>query len=150
MDEATERDDDEFILNHVILPRYLRPEKQKYANQLKLMDRMVENVVDLAKFIPDKTVDLMKRLKRIHIPSADVDFETEIRRQIQQLQRGAIDTFAMFVRRQNCTFMVHALPNANGNNRRPEFVLATFPGDLPSSEIYKHDGDIEVVSKFIY
>lgn len=148
MDDETGIDDNEFVLNHVILPRFLKPEKPKYAQQLQLMDRMVQNVEKLAKFIPDKTVDLMQRFKRIHISSPDDDFKAEITRQIRQLQHGTIDTFAMFVRKQNCTFMIHMLSNENANNRRPVFVLATFPGDLPSREIYKHDSDIEVIFQF--
>lgn len=146
MTTETEMKDHEFILNHVVLPRWLPQEKPPYLKQIKLMAKMVENVTDLSRILPSNTVNLMKRLRKIHSDGlTGNEFMAEISKQIKGLKRPG-DTFAMFVRRQNCTFMVH-VPTANAdlNSDEPQnLILATFPGDMQNSDVYRFDSDLEV------
>lgn len=133
MDEDVERDENEFILNHVILPRYLPPEKPGYVKQLKLMNSIIQTVLDTPT-MPGKTIDLFKQIRRLHVDTTGENFSTVLKNEIQSLLPG--ETFAMFVRRQNCTLLIH--------QQRDSAILATFRGDMRSSDVYSHDSDIEV------
>lgn len=54
----------------------------------------------------------------------------------------------MFVRRQNCAIMIHMKSvEANEANEFGNVIVATFPGNLHPSEVYKYDSDIEVISQ---
>lgn len=132
--DDTEVDEQEFYLNHVILPRYIPAEKQGYTNQIKLMNVMLQTVFQLGDSIPAKTTDFLKQFHRLHVASLDT-FQSILKEQIKTLLTG--ETFAMFVRRQNCTLMIH-------KHRNDDIVLATFRGDFKSSEVYRYDSDIEV------
>lgn len=101
------------------------------------MREMVANVIGLSGKIPDQTVKLFQSLRTIHdesIPSAGT-----IRTEINALRPGY--SFAMFVRRQNCMFIIHA-PTKNGVPN--DVIVATFPGNLHPNEVYQSDSDIEV------
>lgn len=146
MSANTDMDDHEFILYHVVLPRFLPQEKPRYTKQLKLMAEMVENVAKLSRHLPSKTVNLMKRLRKMHIECTGDEFIAEISHQIRGLRRPG-DTFAMFVRRQNCTFMVHVLSNATNVNEPNDLILATFPGDMQNNDVYRYESDLEVIQR---
>lgn len=133
-DDDVEQDEHEFFLNHAILPRYLPAEKQGYSKQLKLMSTMIETIID-TRNMPRKTINLFEQFKRLHIDTTTENFSRELRGQIHSLQSG--ETFAMFVRRQNCTLLVQKRPNS--------VVLATFRGDMKNYDVYSHDSDIEVI-----
>ncbi|XP_055297736.1 uncharacterized protein LOC129566134 [Sitodiplosis mosellana] len=142
MDENTESDasnSEDKLLHHVILSRWLPQENPYHLEDGEtLMKRMIENVENLAEWIPSKTVELFERLKRINLECT----ESVISEEIASLKPG--DTFAMFVRRQNCVIMIHVLTDAKLNGElSPNTIVATFPGRLHSREIYEHDSDIE-------
>lgn len=129
-------DEDEFILNHVVLPRFLPPKEQNFSIQLKIVDHMVKNVVESRSFLPMNTIQLCKKFSRIHVESTDDTLNQSIGKELKSLQVS--DTFAMFVRQQNCTFMVH--------KKQQSLILATFDSDVNPREVYNHDSDIEVNS----
>lgn len=56
------------------------------------------------------------------------------------------DTFAMFIRRQNCAIMIHVPANGliNINDEPENVIVATFPGSLHPRDIKEHLNDIEV------
>lgn len=57
------------------------------------------------------------------------------------------DTFAMYVRRQNCAVMIHVPANEMVSvDETKNVIVSTFPGNLHPREIYRHIGDIEVNS----
>lgn len=144
MNERNELDSQETLeclLNHVILPQVLPQTKPRSFQETQLMVQMVNNVENLAKypFMPPKTVELFKRLKRIHFECTPAVIAEEI----NNLHPG--DTFAMFVRRQNNAFIIHAPPTQSKNAKTPQNVIvATFLGNLHPCEIYKHESDAEV------
>lgn len=130
------------LINDVVLPRVLPEQKSRYFNKLKLdlMLQMVANIENSSEWIPSKTVDLFKSLKKVQkscTPSIIAD-------EINALQPG--DTFAMFVHRQNCAIMVH-MPEDQTHQAEgiQKVIVATFPGNLLSGEIYKHESDAEVI-----
>lgn len=137
-DSDVEMDINEFMLTHAVLPRYLPEQKPQFSQQRALMTEMMKTITNLEEWMPSKTVQFFKRFKELHGNGTSIS-SSLIQQQIRSL--SADDTFAMFVRRQNCTLIIHKL--ADGLN---DVVVATFPGDLLSSEIYKHDSDIEVIS----
>lgn len=128
------------ILDHVILPRVLPQRKSSYTHEQTLVDQMVENVENLSEFLPQKTVNMMKYLKRInHECTPPIILEL-----INGLCPG--DTFSMFVRNQNTAIIFHA-PKSTGLNdtgKPDNIIVATFPGCLHPRTIYEHDSDIEV------
>lgn len=57
------------------------------------------------------------------------------------------DTFAMFVRRQNCVILVHMSQDGMVDAEKSQNVIvATFPANLHPGEIYKYDSDLQVIS----
>lgn len=57
----------EFLLDHVLFPRFLPQEKTKPHHELGLMIRMIENAENLSEWLPTKTIDMLQCLKRVHI-----------------------------------------------------------------------------------
>lgn len=121
-------------MNHVVLPRVLPQEKSVdlHGDEISLMSIMVENVERMAKYLPRNTVGMFQRLKRVHQTRTGECIAGEI----NALKPG--ETFAMFIRRQNCAFMVHKTA------KESEVIVATFPGNLHPREVYEHQSDIEV------
>lgn len=138
-DDSDVEVDNEFMLNHVVLPRYLPEKRPQYPQQLALISELLKAISYLNDWIPPKTVEFFKRFEKLHSNGTSTS-SSLIREQIDSL--GADDTFAMFVRRQYCTIIIHKLSENDGLN---DVVVATFPGDLSSSQIYKHESDIEVI-----
>lgn len=132
------------LLTHVILPRFLpqyQPLQTYYHTELKLFDEMYENVMDLSGIIPSETVALFKSMHNVHHNLTS----TNIYNEINALQPG--DTFAMFVRRQRCTFMIY-VPTDDENlvyGKPQTAIVATFPARMHPDEIYKCDSDLEVI-----
>lgn len=134
------------LLTHIILPRYL---PQEISHDLdytdaKLLHEMVDNVVSLSGIIPTKTVKLFQSMRKIH----DNMTPTRISNEINGLRSG--DSFAIFVRRQRWMFIIHAPEqpphDKNATDSEPqEVIVASFPGNVRPSEIYKHESDIEVI-----
>lgn len=140
---SDEQDIQDMILNFAILPRVLPQEKSTKLHQIELdlVAQMIKNVMNLSGILPIKTIELFEKLKKIH--GHTVPNEDDITDQIKSLRSG--DTFAIFVRRQNTTFIVYAPPNQNPDGKEPEDVIvATFPGNLHPTEVYKHESDMEV------
>lgn len=134
--EMTENiDEHESLLNHVILPRFLPPKKQDYKDELKLADLLLKIVVELHSVLPLNTIRLCQKLNKIHLQSTDDNLNETISNELKSLR--ADDTFAMFVRHQNCTLIIHKKPQ--------KLILATFHSDVNPHEVYSHDGDIEVI-----
>lgn len=135
----------DMLLNHVILPRYLPQSKSRHFHQteLKLLDEMVENVVNLSQRIPSKTVQLFEKMRKIHHDRSPKNISKEI----NALQPG--DSFAMFVRRQNCVFLIYAPSDVNVVAGKPQSVIvSTFPGNLHPKEVYNCNSDLEVTLSF--
>ena len=133
----------DMLLRHVILPRLLPQEKSSYFHQteLQLIHEMIQNVVNLYPKIPFQTAKLFLSFFQIH--KELVPNESTISKEINELKPG--HSFAMFVRRQNCMFVIHAPPNQPTNTAPQEVFVATFPGNLHPDEVYQHDSDIEVI-----
>lgn len=129
------------LLNHIILPQFLpaTTSPRFHQTELKLFDEMFNTVMDLSHSIPKETVALFKSMHKIHHKLTPAN----VSREINALQPG--DTFAMFVRRQNCAFIVHVPAGDAVVNGKPQnAIVATFPGRLHPNEVYKAESDIEV------
>lgn len=131
------------LLDHVILPRVLPQQKSCYTHEQALIDQMIENVDGMSDWLPLKTVEMMKRLKRVNYECTP----TVVSELINEL-RSPGDTFSMFVRWQN-TAVIFYLPNdakANMNNggEPDNIIVATFPACLHPRVVYEHDSDVEV------
>lgn len=135
------------LLLHVILPRVLPNTwpSSFYRAEESLLSHMVKNIVNSRECMPPKTIEMFQRLERMHLSFTP----TNISNEINELKSG--DTFAIYVRRQNCMFIVY-VPSSEGvsDSKIQNVIVATFPGNLHSSEIYKHDSDIEVISVLVF
>lgn len=148
MDAGIESDPQETqdnLLKHVILSRYLPQENKNFMEiGVELMKQMIENVDNLAEWIPSETVELFERLKRVSLECT----KSVVSEEIDTLEPG--DTFAMFVRCQNCVIMIHVLPDADlDDEQTPNVIVATYPGHFRSSETYNCDSDLEVTFHLI-
>lgn len=144
--KPTQQQQHDMLLRHIILPRFLPQAKSSYFHQteIQLMQQMAQNVFNLSEKIPMQTVKLFESFLEIHKES--IPNQNTISTEINVLRPG--HSFAMFVRRQNCMFVIHAPPNHSENvaNTAPQdVIIATFPGNLHPEEVYKHDSDIEVI-----
>lgn len=129
------------LLDHVILPRVLPQRKSCYTHEQALVDQMIENVDGMSDWLPPKTVEMMKRLKRVNHECTP----TVVSELINEL-RSPGDTFSMFVRWQN-TAVIFYLPKDTEviNGDEPDnIIVATFPAGLHPRVIYEHDSDVEV------
>lgn len=134
------------MLTHVILPRFLpqRISAHLHATELHLLHEIVKNLEDLSEMVPKQTVKLFQSLRRIH-NEIELNADT-ISSEINKLRPG--DSFAIFVRRQRWMFMIHAPPSNDesaASTESEEVILATFPGNVRPSEIYKPKSDISVI-----
>lgn len=129
----------ENLLDHVLLPRYLSSEKLTHFHEVTLLSYMIETLKDFSDS-PPNTLKMFESLARVHRQrSAEI-----ISKEINELQPG--NTFAMFVRRQNCCFMVH-MPITNVQikpNDETTVIVSTFPGSIHPREIYGNPSDLEV------
>lgn len=66
MNEQDESKQQNILLQHVILPRVLSQKQQSFSNEQKLIGQMIKNVENIAAFLPQKTVEMMERLKRVN------------------------------------------------------------------------------------
>ncbi|XP_031621557.1 uncharacterized protein LOC116339677 [Contarinia nasturtii] len=127
----------ESLLNHVVLPRHLPQlrSSELHSQELELLMRMVQNVESLAESIPANTLKMICSLAEVHRTRT----ASTISNKINDLKPG--ETFAMFIRRQNCAIMIH-LPfaSAGGTN---DAIVATFPGKINHNEIYENSSDLE-------
>lgn len=144
--DVTAQQRQEMLLTHVILPRFLPQHISTHLDKtdLQLLHEMVQTVLDSSSLVPIQTVKLFQILRKIH-NRIEVNTNT-ISTEINALRPG--DSFAMFVRRQRWMFMIHVPPCDDGNaaNSQPqEVIVASFPGNVRPSEIYKHDSDIAVI-----
>lgn len=102
--------------------------------------RMVQNVENLAEYIPASTMKMCRSLSKVHRNRTSVIVSQEIK----GLQPG--DTFAMFIRRQNCGIMIHMQSNPQTESK---VTVATFPGKLRASSVYGHASDSEVDYNYV-
>lgn len=126
----------ESLLNHIVLPRFL-PQSASiefHSHELELLMRMMQNVENFAEYISPSTIKMCRSLLEVHRTQT----KKVIAQQIRDLTPG--DTFAMFIRRQNCGIMIH-IPQSGSNA-----IVATFPGKLRPEEVYRrgHQSDLEV------
>lgn len=131
------------MITHVVLPRKLPQARSSclHEQELGLLKLMSCTVRGLEEWIPPNTLSMMDSLERVHVIQSPQIVTTEI----NALQPG--NTFAMFVRRQNCALMIH-LPSTQ--NYLMNAIVSTFPGNLHPDEVYKHSGDLEVSSGCTY
>lgn len=137
MDEDAEIDENEFILNHVVLPRYLPPEQMTYAKQLELAKLFVKNILDTPQ-TPEETIKFFKQFERVHQDVSANALIPILSEELESLQPN--DTLAMIVHRQNCTLLI--------KKREDDVILATFRCDIDANEIYSHESDLEVTFSF--
>lgn len=137
-EDASDQEKHETLLTHVVLPRHLPQTKSHYIHDedVALMSCMVDNVLQnevLLKIVPPNTVKMLRNLRELH-----KTLTTEvIAKQLSALAPG--ETFAMFVRRQNCALMIH-MPL----NQSDRVVAATFPGNL-HPKYFRDNNDIQVI-----
>lgn len=134
-DDELEKDDT--LMHHIVLPRVLPKKISNYCIESGLMHEMVKNVKSLAEFIPAKTIDLFLKLQTFYDKCTPEDISMTINK------LGPGETFPIFMREQGYGITIHVPPNERVNNVK-HVIVATFPGNLDPSEIYRHDGDIEV------
>lgn len=133
--KLSEQEKQELLMNHVVLPRFLPQQKSsnRYDEDLGLMWSMIAKVDQLAAHVPARTLKMFQSLHRVHRQPTAGTISTEIR----ALKPG--ETFAMFVRRQNCAVMIHMPP---GQSDR--VIVSTFPGNLHPKVVYEANSDLEV------
>lgn len=132
------------LLNHVLLPRVLPQEKSRYHNERELVLQFIENVDNLSEWLPEKTVDMMDRLKRVTREYT----RTVVTEIINELKPG--DSFSMFVRRQNCAIMFHIPATEKDNLALMNVIVGTFMGTLHPREIFNHENEIEVWQESLF
>lgn len=141
LDPSDEKDLENDLLNHVLLPRFLPHTKhtESYEHELELLQRMVELIEVQDEWIPTSTIEMLRNLNYIQ---ADCLPET-IFEQINALTPG--NTFAMFVKCQNCVFVIYMPPtDIKKPNETTTVILATFPGNFDPKIINKTIDDFEV------
>lgn len=127
------------LLEHVLLPRVLPQEKARFTDEQEIVVKFVENVENLSEWLPEKTVKMMERLKRVTLECT----RTVVSETINELEAG--DSFSMFIRRQNCTIMFYIPPTEENNlEELQNIIVATFLGNLHPQDIFMHDSDIMV------
>ena len=135
-----EQEEDDMLLNHVLLPRVLT---QNTPDELHNTEsHIIYQMIGIAdnwstKWLPRKTVELLRMLKEFHIGCTP----DTISENINNLRPG--DTFAMFIRAQHCAILIH-VPDDEIN--ADDVIVAVFPGSLDPSKIYSRDSGIEVQS----
>lgn len=134
---SDDMDDHEFILNHVLLPRYL-PLEISPTEQFKLVELLIENVLDQNKISP-KTVELFKQLKKIHIDTLDTNQTLKDEINLLVNTDDVTRTFAIFMHRQNCTLLIH--------KQEQILTAATFCSDIKP---YNHPNQIDIEVKLIF
>lgn len=76
----------DILMDHVIFARVLSEEKTRYNYQEMLMIKMVENVENLSDWLPSKTVEMLQRLKRVHLECT----KSEVADEINDLEAGKL------------------------------------------------------------
>lgn len=98
----------DILLDHVLFPRVLPQEKSKPIHELELLMKMIENVENLSKWLPLKTVEMLQRLKRIHIECTPAVIWEEI----NDLKPGKIPILpinSIFIVFKFCNFTMNLL-----------------------------------------
>lgn len=132
------------LLNHVLLPRFLPQMKhnESYEHELELLQRMVDVVELHDEWIPEQTIDTLRHMSLIQ---TDCSAET-IYERINSLTPGK--TFAMFVKDQNCMFVIYMPANDStemtDGTKMKWVIVATFPGNFDCKDINRTIGDYEV------
>lgn len=137
MDVDDEVGEHEFILNHVLLPRYLPPETFNQNKHLNLMELLINNAVETLDItgIAPKTTKLLRHVKRVHIDSSSDSLKQILSEEINALVNGDNETLALFMHHQNCTILFQ--------KQERKFIVATFCSDIEPKNSY--DIDIEVI-----
>lgn len=137
-EEAEEKENASMF--HIILPRVLPKTKQDDPIKIgiELMDSMVDSVQSFSESIPRETCQLISNLQRIH-QNCTPQYISDL---IKRLGPG--DTFGMFVQAQHCAIMIH-VPRDEPKNNIQNAIVATFPGNVQTSDVYDHESDIEVI-----
>lgn len=148
-DDTIEVEEKDTLLYHVVLPRVLPQKPSEKLREVEL--EMVQQMINAANecndrhdiFIPAKTIALLRNVKTFHVKCKSADLLPKI----QQLRPG--DSFAVFIRSQQCLFMIH-VPHDEPNIVQ-NVIVAAFPGvgSMDPNEIYLHNSDIEVIF-FLY
>lgn len=99
--------------------------------------QMVYNVKTLADFIPKNTVKMFSSLEIVHRNR----MANVVAKEINDLKPG--ETFAMFIRRQNCAIMIHRQSDSKSSSNN--VIVATFPGRMHPDAVYGNPSDLEVI-----
>lgn len=132
------------VMNHILLPRKLPQEQYDSCDtDLALMNQIVEIVQKLDSHLPAKTVKLLKKVRQIYLKCTP----TAVSKAIKTLGPG--DTFAMFLRSQDCAIMFH-VPKDEIIDNVQNVIIATTPRSLDPSAIYDNAGSgIEVICIYL-
>lgn len=127
------------LINHVVLPRYLPQVTQSYEHELQLLQRMVELIEVQDEWIPKETIEVLRNMMDIQVNCLPVT----ISEQINALTPGK--TFAMYVKNQNCMFVIYMPANEiEKPNEATTVIVATFPSDVDPKFINRTIDDFEV------
>lgn len=122
----------EDLLYHIVLPRVLPQNKSKNSEQheLALLSRITGAIRSLDKWVSPETLRFFNSFEQTHITRTPESISNEIK----GLRPG--NSFAMFVRRQNCGLMIHMPIEENETTKIKTVVVSTFPGNLHPKNIY--------------
>lgn len=115
------------LLEHVILSRVLPQKKSCYTHEQVLIDQMIDSVDNMSDVLPQKTVEMMKRLKRVHSECTP----TVVSKLINQL--GCGDMFYMFIRNQNTAIIFYVPKYADVDIAGKKYYCGNVPRPLAST-----------------
>lgn len=134
------------MVTHVVLPRslpnYLNHEMfdKQEISLLELMCDVLDALTN-ANILNNQTTKMIKSLHNIRTSLAPEIIVQEINR----LKSG--DTMAIYVKNQNCCFMVHMpIQNVPENTGKKNVIVSSFTVSLSSNVIYKNESSaIQVI-----
>lgn len=149
-DSNPKLEDEDLLMHHVVLPRVLPQETSEKLPlvELEIMNQMIKITQLWTHRLPEKTIKLLASLTRFRIECTP---ETVLAA-INELSPG--DSFAMCVRSQNFGILIQVPPQNEEplnevENDIQNVIVAIFPGNLDSSQIYKYNSGIEVILFFL-
>ncbi|XP_031624364.1 uncharacterized protein LOC116341417 [Contarinia nasturtii] len=130
------------LLNHVILPRFL-PQMRRfstYQHGFELLSRMTEVISANEKYIPASIIQTFWNMYSNHI----ISIPLTVCDNINALKSN--DTFAMYVKGQDCMFTVHMPPIEADQipDESTPVIVATFQYNFHPSDINETFNDFEI------
>lgn len=130
------------LLYHVLLPRFIPQEVRGDFYELEL--KLLFHFINVARDLYDQAPNIVNTLREFYIVQKNLSPAT-IHDAIDNLEPG--ETFAMFIKGQNCALMINMPLNAN---KKRQVIVATFPIGLNRRVVNSDPGDFEVIRFFYY